>query len=169
MNQAADASSPEDSPQATKRRALSGLVTALALVTGGAGLVLGLLSLQRAKDLEQESVRTQRELRSLQSNFDNLDRELSDVGLSVDNLDRVVSDVGYSVDEIESALGLLRGALNSSEDVASILESLESDMGELSMSVDIAFVAIDRLQDCVNEYMDVVGRSGGGRYTYYYC
>ncbi|MFM8351659.1 MAG: hypothetical protein ACKN9D_11415 [Actinomycetales bacterium] len=66
--------------------------------------------------------------------------------------------------------------------VASTIDGVDVELGRIRRELDsrpassVTFAdltliaeAIAKLRRCVNDYMDTVGRAGGGYYRYYYC
>ena len=169
------AGSPEPPSAAPKpcRKLLVLSVVALcfALAAGGAA---GYLWLQ-LNDLE---MRTDRALRSIDSNVgsvesdvDSLDGRVdpleSDVGSLDDRVDALESDVGY-VTGFDSLSDRIDGLLSALAAAERDIDWLESDSGWRSIDDDI-FDAVSSLRECVNDYMVTVGNAGGGRYRYYTC
>jgi hypothetical protein len=129
----------------------------LALAAGG---VAGYLWFQ-LDDLES---RTERSLRSLDSDVDAVAYDVGNLDTRVDSLE---SDVGWvpGYDSLSDQLDDLVSAVSTIERDVGYLESNAGD----SYTDDLLVDALTDLRDCVNSYMVTVGNAGGGRYTYYTC
>jgi len=130
------------------------------LVALAAGGVAGYLwyefdEFRTATDRQLSRIRS--DIRDLESRMDSLE---SDVGVVVG-----FGSLAGRVDSLESDLGNLPG-LGSVEDR---LGDLERSIDDLEFATFLQAGSIDDLAECVNAYMQTVGDSGGGRYTYYFC
>lgn len=125
------------------------------LVAVGAVAAAGFLWTE-LDDLRENSRRT---TSGIQSDLSDAERRISrlesDVGMSVgfDSLDRQIAD-------LKSDLAALARRIDEVDD--RIPRSLEFELGMVA-------TAVGDLRECINEYMDVVARAGGGRYEFYFC
>ncbi len=157
----------QSEPAPSKRGGRTPIVIAvLGLVTALGSGVLAWLALEQARENRDRLEESDRAASQLASRLGALEGDLNVI-------ESRVSDSESDIQRVRSELGSIDDPTDNLFDLGSRIDAIESDLADTSSDLeDFSFAVIDsivELRTCLNDYMDTVGRSGGGRYTYYYC
>ena len=150
--------------QRRPRRLLVAVTVFAAMLATGASVV-AVLALSEAREARSELSDSQGEVGSLSQRLGDMQGAIDSVQSDVQSVQSDVSSVESNVASLVDPSGELNELSGRIDDVAFDVRLMDDAVfGFFGLSG-----SIDDLKSCLNTYMETVGNSGGGRYTYYMC